>query len=69
MKLDNNNGIAAFISEKTDGKADVYLIGETLSIYYFGSTRQEINRLKILVSVYIDKNMMMQSYAKVNYIF
>lgn len=65
MILANNNGMYAHIQRHTNNKSSIYLDGTTLSVHCYGLTAQQANRLKIIIRDYIDKNMLMDSYATI----
>ena len=67
MILNNKNGLASLILKNTDGKASVYLDGDTVSVHWYGATQQQVARLKVLIANYIDAHMMMDSYATVRF--
>lgn len=67
MILNDKNGLAAMIRKHTDGKASVYFDGNSVSVHWYGSTAQQIARLKVLIANYIDVHMMMASYAQVRF--
>ena len=69
MILAKDNDLSAFVEKETNGEATVYLTGTTVSIHWYGATKVQVSRLKILVADYIDRHMLMSSYERINFVF
>lgn len=67
MKLSTQNGLASLVEKETTGQAVTYLDGEKLSVHWYGASKYQIDRLKVLIANYIDVNMLMGSYSSVNF--
>ncbi len=69
MRLGENNGLALMILRETNGKSEIYLDGETVSVYCSDSNQSKIDHLKAKIACYIDEHMMMDSYRRINFYF
>ena len=67
MKLSSQSGLASLIEKETAGQAATYLDGGKLSVHWYGASKSQIYRLKVLIANYIDVHMLMDSYSSVNF--
>ena len=69
MILSSKNGLAALVEKETAGQATTYLDGEKVSVHWYGASKAQIHRLKILIANYIDIHMLMGSYTSVCFFY
>lgn len=67
MKLSTQNGLASLVEKETAGQAAIYLDSEKLSVHWYGASRSQIDRLKVLIANYIAVHMLIGSYSSVNF--
>lgn len=63
------NGLCNFIKHNTDGKADVYLNKDGVSVHWDGASKEHIQHLKLLIANYIGCKMLMDSYKTINFYY